>query len=416
MKAVLDDPTIISLAAGFTANEILPLAPVQSIVNTIIDQPARGQNALQYGSTIGRNRLRQSILTRISEQDQLTLGPNGWDESQVAVTTGSQELLYLLGEILLDPDDYVLLELPTYFVFMGILHGLGAKGHSIPTSPDGLDIDALDRTLKVMEERGTLERLKFFYLVSYHQNPTGYTLPFENKRAVHERMDRVSQKLGRPVFIIEDAAYRDLGFHGDAPRSLLSIDQGKDLVVYTSTFCKPFSSGLKLGYGILPRLLADHLLRQKGNLDFGSSNFTQAIIEEALENGAYQEQAQVCSRRYQEKMEIMAEALQQQLPSDVSWQKPGGGLYIWATLPSHIPTSMNSPFFDACLRRKVLYVPGDLCCFPDEDNPSIPHSSIRLSFGAASPEQITEGIARLGQAYQDISSASRSASMIPGTF
>ena len=401
MKAVLDDPSIISLAAGFTANEALPVQEVQTIVQEITEDLDQGRNALQYGSTIGRTRLRREILKRIATLDQLDIGTDGWDESRVAITTGSQELLYLLGEILLDPDDYVLLELPTYFVFMGILHGLGARAHSIPTSPVGLDLQALDQSLERMRRRGTLDRLKFVYLVSYHQNPTGYTLPFENKRAVYERILDLSHELGRPVFMIEDAAYRDLGFQSDQPQSLLALDQGNDLVVYTSTFCKPFSSGLKLGYGILPPPLAKHALRQKGNLDFGSANFNQAILEHALTSGAYDTQAQRSSRRYHQKMEIMATALERHLPAEVRWERPKGGLYIWATLPEQIATSMDSPFFKACLERKVLYVPGDLCCFPDADNPRTPRSSLRLSYGAATPDQITEGIKRLGLAYHD---------------
>src|SRR5438445_8995995 len=95
------------------------------------------------------------------------------DADDVIVTTGSQQLLYLLGELLLDPGDIVITEAPSYFVFHGTLDSLGVRTLAVPMDDDGMDTDALADLLGRLERAGELGRVRLIYTVDYFQNPSG---------------------------------------------------------------------------------------------------------------------------------------------------------------------------------------------------------------------------------------------------
>jgi len=184
MSAALERPDMLSLAAGFTDNASLPLKEVQSIVGDFGEFDAeRSKSVLQYGSTRGRDRLREILAERIQKMDASE--STAWDASQLMVTNGSQQQLYLAMQTLCDPGDIVLVERPTYFVFLEMLDGLGIEARSMPMTDGGdVDIDGLRETISEMKRSGEFERLKAVYLVSYYANPSGHSVSGEAKRGV----------------------------------------------------------------------------------------------------------------------------------------------------------------------------------------------------------------------------------------
>ena len=168
------------------------------------------------------------------------------------VTTGSQQMLALLSDVLLDPGDVVLTEAPTYFVYQGVLQGAGARVLSVPMDEQGMDADALESLLRRLERSGELGRVKLIYTCDYYQNPTGLTLSLERRRRLLELARRYSRT--RRILILEDGAYRELRYEGDDLPSIKSFDVHNEYVVWTSTFSKPLAPGLKTGYGIVPRV------------------------------------------------------------------------------------------------------------------------------------------------------------------
>lgn len=394
MKLTLDRPELVSLAAGFTDNESLPVAEVRALVADLERDDAGARAALQYGTTIGDPELRRLTLERVRAQDGLAPGA-ALTADDVVITNGSQQFLYLVSEVLCDPGDIVLVEDPTYFVYLGICEALGIDARPVRMEGDGISLEDLERVLEELKASGRIKRLKLAYLVTYFQNPTGRTTSSEKKREALALLRDCEKAAGHPVFVLEDAAYRDLRFDGPDTPSLLTLDTTHERVIYANTYTKPFATGLKVGYGMLPRPLLRPVLRTKGNHDFGTANFNQRLMALALKTGVYARHLPVLQAAYRRRRDLMSAALRRQMPEWVNWQEVRGGLYYWAELPERADTSREGPIFRAALEADVLYVPGDLCFAGMPSGPR-PRNCMRLSFGGTPSHQIEEGVRRLG--------------------
>ncbi|MGV3757484.1 MAG: PLP-dependent aminotransferase family protein [Verrucomicrobiota bacterium] len=392
MKQTLDHPHIISLAAGFTDNPSLPVAETQELAQRVLSKASRGQAALQYGASAGDTQLRELTVKRLQHLDA---GKAVAPVAQTIITHGSQQLLYLLSEALFDVGDIVIVEDPTYFVFLGIAQSRGMDCRGVKLTPEGVDLADLERCLETLRKEGSLPKLKALYLVTYHQNPTGYTSQLERKAAALKLLKRYEKAAGHPIYLLEDAAYRELRFTGEDVPSALTC-KGSERVIYAGTYSKPFATGIRVGFGILPEELFPVVLRIKGNHDFGTANLLQQLLAEALATGAYEKHLAQLRERYARKAAVMVAAIKKHFPANVQWREPEGGLYVWARTPERVATGMKSAFFRKALAQDVLYVPGELAYSDDAHRPK-PNHEMRLSFGGAGEKDITEGIARLGR-------------------
>jgi len=400
MAAALEKPGLISLAAGFTDNPSLPVTQTREIVSSML-RGKTGQAPLQYGTTAGEEKLRRITARRLAKADGQPAKARAYQPDRMLITHGSQQLLYILTEILFDPGDIVLVEDPSYFVYLGIMQSHGIFGRGIRMEKDGIDLAHLEETLESLKATGELKRLKALYLVSYHSNPTGITTAAAKKAEALKLLRRYEKAAGHPIYLLEDCAYRELRFAGEDTPSALTMDRTANRVIYTSTFSKPFATGVRIGYGLLPEPLFTAALRVKGNHDFGTTNLLQQLITRALTSGAYEMHVQKLRQRYAKKASTMMSAIQRHLPEGVKWVQPAGGLYIWVRMPARLKTDLNSKFFKAALRQKIIYVPGNLC-YADDPTRRKPNREIRLSFGSASIKNIEEGIARLGRALKRV--------------
>jgi 2-aminoadipate transaminase len=385
MKLALDRPRLISLAAGFTDNETLPIQEVNRITSEILRRPKTARAALQYGTTIGLPQLRHELLRRWQQQDQFSSHRSPITSDHVIVTNGSQQLLYLVTEVLCDPGDIVLVEDPTYFVYLGIIQAMGLRAFGFDS------VSTLKSKLEYLKRQRLLSRLKLLYLVTYFQNPTGHTWSWEAKREALVLVKHYERASGHPIYIVEDAAYRDLRFEGKDVPSFKSLDPRTERVVYANTLTKPFATGLKIGYGILPKPLMRAVVNSKGNHDFGSSNFLQTILAQALATGLYEHHLPKIAAAYRRKRDAMIKELDVCLAKSARYLKPSGGLYIWLELPPRAKTGANGRLFRRALDAGVLYVPGETCYCRDPSRPT-PQNCIRLSFGAPTIKQIRQGI------------------------
>jgi 2-aminoadipate transaminase len=316
---------------------------------------------------------------------------------RTVVTNGSQQLLYLISEALLDPGDIVLVESPTYFVYMGVLRSRGVRAVGVATDAGGLRLDALDETLTAIEARGELDRVKLIYTISEHSNPSGLSLAADRRAPLVELARRWSKQ--QRIFILEDSAYRGLTYEGAEPPSVWRHDPDGQTVILARTFSKTFSPGLRTGYGILPEALVAPVVNLKGNHDFGSAHFNQQLLEHVMADGAYARQVDRLRATYRRKRDVFLDALAEHLgPLDprITWTRPRGGLYVWLTLPEGIDTGRDGPLFAHCLTHGVLYVPGAFA-FADEPAPA-PRNHARLTFGVTGEEGLIEGVRRLASA------------------
>jgi 2-aminoadipate transaminase len=345
-------------------------------------------------------------LARQTSLDGVTGQKSSLTADDVVITTGSQQLLYLLSELLLNPGDIVITEAPSYFAYQGTLNSKGVRTLAVPIDEDGLDTDKLEGMLVHLERTGELDRLRLIYTCDYFQNPSGISLSLPRRQRLVALARRFSAR--QRILILEDAAYRELRYQGPDVPSIKSFDTENAFVILALTFSKACAPGLKTGYGILPRELVAPLLRLKGNHDFGSSNFTQHLLDRLLGTGAYDRHVADLCQVYRGKRDALAAALAREFHNwpEVRWTVPAGGLYIWLRFPTEIDTGPESALMSAALREGVLYVPGQFCYLAGEGEP-VPTNEARLSFGVVPQEQISEAVCRLARAAESVRTGRR---------
>lgn len=451
MKLALERPRLISLAAGFTDHASLPVREAQEVLDEILARSQSGQPALQYGSTLGDPTLRRLTAERVQALDlglvlpldrrsklqvercglaveglgsscnrQLSTG-NGsstassserkqesprrcaggvYSPERVIITAGSQQFLYMVTEALCDRGDLVLVEDPTYFVYLGLVQSHGLRARGVRLDSDGLDLAHLERLLDGLKRSGELRRLKLLYLVSYFQNPTGRTTGFEKKFRALELLRHYERAAGHPIYLLEDTAYRELRFAGEGVKSALATGPRAERVIYTGTYSKPFATGARVGFGFLPEPVFTAVERIKGNHDFGTTSLLQHLLARVLASGRFDRHLADLRVRYARKAAVMVRAVREHFPPEVEWQEPQGGLYVWARAPRSVRTGERSALFRAALRHDVLYVPGQLC-YADDPTRRKPDHEMRLSFGGATLADVRAGLAHLGEAMRD---------------
>jgi len=393
MARALENPDLISLAAGFVDNDTLPAEPVKQALAELLSDPNAARAALQYGTTSGYPQLREMLLEKARQADGMERSP---PVEQIVVTAGSNQLLHLISESLLNPGDIVLCASPSYFVYLGLLAGLSVRAIGVGSDDAGMIPEALVATLERLDASDELDRVKAIYLVPYFDNPGGVTMPLERRASVVEVAKRWSRR-GR-IHVISDEAYRQLRYSGDDIPSTRVCDEEGDTVIVADTFSKSFSPGIRVGWGILPPHLVGPVNDQKGNVDFGSPNFNQHLMAKVLESGLFEPHVERIRSEYRKKLTAMVDAAREHLVSleGVRWLQPTGGLYIWARLPEHIETGMSGSLFDVAVREGILYVPGEYC-HPMEGE-AVCRNAMRLSFGVQSCEKIREGVKKLSRA------------------
>jgi len=384
MATALASPELLSLAAGFTDNETLPVEAVREVVDKLLSR-SDAAGYLQYGTNQGRLPLREWLARRVSDQDRLPK-EQAIAAEQVMITNGSQQALALATQVLCDPGDIVFVENPTYFVYLDVLRGVGADVRDLPRDAENrIDAEAFGQILDAMDS-AERRRVKAIYLLGYFSNPASTTLTEKEKTD----LAAVLREREMWVPVLEDAAYRELYFEeASEERSILGLDTFHDFPrLYLGTLTKPFATGLKVGFACCTD--ADWLQRMlylKGQHDFGTAHFQQAILEEVLESGRYEPQLKLLRKTYFDKMRTLHEALLEAGLRELGWkwEVPEGGLYLWLEGPRGLDTGVESEFCRRGVENGVLYVPGDLCMGENREK-----NFVRLSFAALSQEQLRE--------------------------
>lgn len=378
---------VISFAGGLPAPELFPADHITEACQRVLSDPRLSRLALQYSTTEGYQPLRE-MISRHSNRYGIAAAPEN-----VLITSGSQQALDLIGKLLINRGDRVLVEAPTYLGALQAFNVFGADYVSVPIDDDGLQTEYLEGALRAGP--------KFMYILPNFQNPGGVTLSLERRKA----LVKLSDKYGIPI--IEDDPYGQLRYEGDHIESLLVLDRetrgikkdghyddGYRLgnVIYLSTFSKTLAPGLRLGWIVAPTDVISHLVQLKQGADLHTSTFTQIVAYEAARGGFLDKHIQLIRNAYRERRDVMLAALAEHFPPEVHWTRPQGGLFLWAQLP---PELDSHALLKTALEQNVAFVPGDsFFANPNEDA----RSYMRLNFSNATPEQIREGIRRLAVA------------------
>ncbi|MBZ5719266.1 MAG: PLP-dependent aminotransferase family protein [Acidobacteriia bacterium] len=374
-------PEVISFAGGLPAPDVFPVARFQEACRKVLEQNA--SMALQYGATEGYEPLRE-MIARHTER----YGIKAQTEN-VLITSGSQQALDLIGKLLINAGDRVLVEAPTYLGALQAFDVYGAEYVSVPSDGDGLRTDLLETPLR--------SGPKFMYVLPNFQNPGGTTLS-EGRR--HELV-LMADRYGIPI--IEDDPYGQLRYEGEhltplvvLDRENLRRDNGYSIgnVIYLSTFSKTLAPGLRLGWIVAPPDVIAKLIQLKQGADLHTSTFVQIVAYEVAKDGFLDEHVKLIRKVYRERRDVMLEALQQYFPPEVTWTRPKGGLFLWVSLPEGMDAQK---LFQVALKENVAFVPGDSFYarngFSEEGK-----RHFRMNFSNAKPEQIREGVRRLSVA------------------
>ncbi len=376
---------IISFAPGYPAPDTFAWADFREITRELLS--GRDGAVLQYGPTRGFAPLLEWIAATMRARGVETGVEN------LLVTTGSQQGLDLVGRILIDPGDVVLVELPTYTGAITAFRNVQAEMIGVPQEADGVDLNALDETHQRLVREG--RRVRLLYLVPNFQNPTGLLIGLDKRRRILDWAER------RNVLILEDDPYRELYFEdsaGEADVRPIRADDRSGRVIYLSSFSKTLAPGYRVAWIDAPGPIAAKLELAKQAEDLCTGGLDQRVVYEAARRGVLQRQIPLLRRHYSEKREVMVEALRSEFQGQVSWPAPRGGFFLWATLPEQIDADN---MVSRAVGRGVIYVAGS-AFFVGTAGPS--HGGrniIRLAFSAPSHDKIREGVSRLAAVVRD---------------
>jgi 2-aminoadipate transaminase len=365
--AFLGRPDIISFAGGFPDPETFPRERVSTLFQEFV---ASGEAAaFQYAPTRGLSGLLDALAGRLE-----TLQGRRPAEDELLVTSGAIEALELIGKSFIDPGDFVVVEAPTYLGAIQAFRSFEATLVAVPLDEHGLDVEDLQRRLA----EGL--RPKLVYTIPDHQNPAGVSLTLERRVLLVELASHYG------FLIVEDVAYRELGFSGETLPSLWSL--APEVVVQTGTTSKTLFPGVRLGWAVGPAEISARLVSAKQNTDQCAGALGQRLFEESLRRGWIDEQLVLSRALYEGKCERMLTALERWMPEGVRWTRPQGGFFSWLTLPDGAD---SVELARRAAERGVGTVPGTLF-FPDSRGTD----TVRLSFSMVDIAQIDDGIEQLG--------------------
>ncbi|MEY4692786.1 MAG: hypothetical protein RL437_66 [Actinomycetota bacterium] len=368
--AVASRPDIVSLAGGMPNLSALPMDMIAEVVRNLV--ATNGTEALQYGSGQGHPLLREQIC-EVMALEGIRANPD-----DVIVTTGSQQALDLISRIFIDPGDVVLVEAPSYVGALGTFSQYQAAPVHVETDDNGMVPAALNEAIKSVRSAG--RKIKFLYLIPNYQNPTGVMLSADRRTEILEICAR------EEIFIVEDNPYGLLGFDRPSPNAMRAQDS--ENVIYLGSFSKTIASGLRVGWALVPQSIKDKLVIASESSILCPSNFTQLTISSYLKDQPWRDQIASFVDLYRVRRDAMLESLDAHFPKEATWTRPGGGFYVWITLPPEIDTKAMVP---KAIVAKVAYVPGN-AFYAD----GFGSWHMRLSYCHPTPERIREGVKALG--------------------
>ncbi|WP_251178293.1 PLP-dependent aminotransferase family protein [Adlercreutzia agrestimuris] len=370
VRAILkaaSDPNVTSFAGGLPNPISFPQEKLMESMQRVVAQ--HGATAFQYSATAGVDELREWVANRYNQRfgtDYVT--------EDVLITTGSQQILDLLGKVLLDKGDGVIVEKPTYLAAIQAFALHQPVFREVELTNEGLNIAELKNALSA--------GAKMIYLIPNFQNPTGLTYSAEGREAVREVL------ADQNIVVVEDDPYGELRFEGASLPYIGGTNHPHGLIM--GSFSKTVTPGMRMGY----ILTKDHeLLRNlsiaKEAADLHTNVFSQFVILDYLKHNDLDEHLVKIRDLYRSQAQAMTDAMAEFFPAEVSFTKPEGGMFLWATLPEGISTM---ELFPKALERGVAFVPGD----PFYAEPAV-HSTMRLNFTNADEQTIRDGIKKLGE-------------------
>ena len=363
-------PDIIPLAAGNPAPDAFPVDEVREIAKEILEK--NPINALQYGVSEGYSPLRNTVFDWVRKRENI-----GTDNDDILILSGETQVMDLVTKVLCNEGDTVICEEPSFIGSLNCFRSYGCRLKGVPVEADGIDVNALEQTLK------QTPNAKFIYTIPNFQNPSGATMSYEKRKRLYE----LAKQYG--VIVLEDNPYGDLRVSGEKVPTIKSLDD-EGIVIYAGSFSKILAPGLRVAYCIGPKQILSKMTVGKQTSDVHTAMLNQMIVNEWFKK--YDVDAHIVKIQdiYRKRLELMCSCIDKELGDFVSYVKPEGGLFIWCKLPDDVDML---EFVSKAIEKKVAVVPGNAFLINDKDKTQY----IRLNFSTPSNEGIVNGIKALGE-------------------
>lgn len=372
---VTQRPDIISFAGGLPDARLFPLDALEAAYREVFAE--RDPQAFQYAVTEGSPPLREFLADYLEQTQGFSVSPE-----QLLITNGSQQGIYLLAKLFVDPGDYVVVGRPTYMAAVKVFEDFQARFLCVDVDEDGECIDQLETLVKEYQPR-------FFYTIPNFQNPMGVSMSLARRK----ELLALSQEYNLPI--VEDNPYGEL-YYDDSPIPSLKALDTTDQVIYLGSFSKISVPGLRLGWLCGRSDVITPLVYARQSIDLHTNGFAQRAMTALARSGVFSEHVPRVRAVYKSRMDAMLSAMREHFPPGVIWTEPAGGMFVWVTLPEGVDA--QALLTRAVDEAKVAFVPGFpfYACRPE-------HNTLRFSFVTVDEGQIAEGIKRLGSVLrQDI--------------
>ena len=371
LKVALD-PTVISFAGGLPNRELFPVKEIRKATNKVFSM--HGKDVFQYGNSEGYLKLREYIADRYLQTKNLDI-----PVESILITSGSQQGLDLLGKILLNDGNGVIIEEPGYLGAIQAFSIYKPEFFPVAVSEEGMDTQRLRKTI-------CSHKPKMMYSVPNFQNPSGISYSQENRLEVSKILK------GTNIILIEDDAYGDLRFTGESKQSFKELLPANTVML--GSFSKTILPGFRLGWVVAPKHIMEKLIIAKQAADLHTSHFTQSIIYQYVKDNDVDKHIKKIRKAYGNQCRAMLNSIQNYFPSNVTYTKPDGGMFLWAELPQNV-TALE--LFDLAVKDNVIFVPGDPFYVKKTKT-----RTLRLNFSCVDEGTIEIGIRKLGNAIRNL--------------
>lgn len=374
MMRLARQPGVISFAAGTPASEFIPVNQFRRALNDVLRRD--GAEALQYEEAAGYLPLRETIAKRLQDQG-VQANPD-----HILITAGCQQAVDITLRVLARGENSgLVVEEPCYLGLLDLVTSRRITPVGLPMDEHGLQVNRLEQI--ILRHRPSL-----IYVTPSFHNPTGTTMPLERRQKLLD----IAAHYGVPI--LEDSTYDELYYDTEPLPTLKSLDTA-GIVFHASGFSKALIPGIRIGYLVAPAMLYERVIATKQTTDILTSPLNQRALHAYLESGQFPKHLAQVREAYQSRRDRMIAAMKQYFPTEARWRCPLGGIYLWVEMPTSGPTATE--LYLTAINYNVAFSIGSVF----SASGSFAHA-MRLNFATCDPDDIDEGIRRLGKAWKEL--------------
>jgi len=369
-------PGLISFAGGFPSSKTFPTLQLAELYRQVLAE--EGEDVLQYGASEGDTQLKDEFI----KWD----GYSHINYDNLLVTVGATNGIYYYTRTMIDEGDVIFTEAPTFLGTLVAFDALGAEVHGIPMDAEGIDLDTLKKDLHAYRSKG--KKVKFLYVIPDFQNPSGISMSGQRRK------DLIRFALDNDLPILEDNPYSRLRYSGEhlptLYRTAFEQYRNPDIVTEVVSFSKILGPGMRLAYAKGNKDIIERMCSWQQKVNITPDCITERVAARFFQQGLMQPHLDMICEFYKPYLSTMLDALDKEMPTNVMWTRPEGGIFLWLWLPEKYNCD---ELFEKAKEHKVAFIPGSKF-FPFGEEQ---YNCLRLNYSYASLEKIQQGIASLAQ-------------------